>query len=180
MTKNQGKEFEEQLKQSAIDQCIYIYRIKDVPPLMLKPNTKVSKNDFDSFIYKKPNLFPVELKSTKNKSVQFNEKIIKKHQITALDNASKYDGIIAGFIFNFREHNNETYFVHIQDFIKLKYHAENQIKEHIYKSKLNRSSISLDNCREIGVQLHNRKKKVKYTYYVNKLLDELIGRYGDK
>jgi len=180
LVKNAGKSFEEQLKQSAIDQGIYIYRIKDVPQMMLKRGARVSKNDFDSFIYKKPNLFPIELKSTQSKSISFNEKIIKSHQIKALEDASKYDGLIAGFIMNFRDFDNETYFVHINEFVKLKYYAENQIKDHKYKSKLNKSSISLDNCREIGVPLLNRKKQVKYTYYVNKLLDELIERYGVK
>lgn len=180
MAKNAGKSFEEQLKQSAVDQGIYIYRIKDVPQLMLKRGAKVSKNDFDTFIYKKPNLFPVELKSTQGKSISFSESIIKNHQIKALEHAAQYEGLIAGFLMNFREWDNETYFIHIKDFVKLKYIAENQIKEHTYKSKINKSSISLDNCREIGVPLLNRKKQVKYTYYVNKLLDDLIVRYGDK
>lgn len=177
---NQGKNLETDLKMSAKQQGLFFYRIKDVNPLFLKSNTKVSKNDFDSFIYKKPNLFPIELKSTQSKSISFNEKIIKSHQIKALEDAAKYDGLIAGFIMNFRGFNNETYFIHINEFVKLKFNAENQIKEHTYKSKLNKSSISLDNCREIGVQVLNKKKQVKYTYYVNKLLDELIDMYGDK
>ncbi|MCA1027079.1 Holliday junction resolvase RecU [Cytobacillus kochii] len=175
----EGKQFEEDLKKSASDQSIFFYRIKDVNPMFLKANTAVSKNDFDCFIYKKPNLFPVELKSTKAKSVSFSEKIIKKHQIKALENASKYDGLVAGFIFNFRAYDNSTYYVPINEFLKYKYIAENQIKEHTYKAKVNKSSISLDICEEIGIEISNVKKKVRYRYYINSLLEKLINRNGE-
>jgi penicillin-binding protein-related factor A (putative recombinase) len=179
LVKNAGKSFEEQLQTSANEQGIYFYRIKDVPPLMLKPNAKVSQNDFDSFVYRKPNLFPIELKSTQGKSVSFQEKIIKKHQILALEDAAKYDGIIAGFIFNFREYENFTCFVHIKDFLEIKYLSENEIKEHRFKSKLNKSSIGLDICKEVGIEIRNVKKKVKYRYYINSLLDSLIDKYSN-
>lgn len=179
MAKNQGKEFEEQMKASAKDQGIFFYRVKDVPPTLLKPNARVSKNDFDSFIYRKPNLFPIEFKSTKSKSISFEEKIIKKHQIEALKEAVEYDGLIAGFIFNFREYDNATYFVHINDFLHYKNIAENEL-EHTYKSKVNKSSIPLDICKEIGVEVVNVKKVRKYRYYINKLLDELIEKFNSK
>jgi penicillin-binding protein-related factor A (putative recombinase) len=179
LSKNPGKEFEEQLKQSAKDQEIFFYRIKDVNPLFLKPNAKVSQNNFDSFIYKKPNLFPVELKSTGQKSISFDEKIIKKHQIQALEDAAKSDGVIAGFIFNFREYDNATYFVHIRDFLEIQHLSENEIKEHRFNSKLNKSSIGLDICKEVGIDIRNFKKKVKYTYYINSLLDSLIDKYSN-
>jgi penicillin-binding protein-related factor A (putative recombinase) len=146
---------------------------------MLKPNAKVSQNDFDSFVYRKPNLFPIELKSTKGKSISFQEKIIKKHQIEALDDAAKYDGIIAGFIFNFREYDNATYFVHIRDFLEIKYLSENEITEHRFKCKLNKSSIGLDICKEVGIEIRNVKKKIKYRYYINSLLDSLIDKYNN-
>jgi penicillin-binding protein-related factor A (putative recombinase) len=178
LTKNPGKEFEEQLKQSAKDQGIFFYRIKDVNPLFLKPNAKVSQNNFDSFIYKKPNLFPVGMKSTAQKSISFEEKIIKKHQIQALKEADEYDGVIAGFIFNFREYDNFTVFVHIKTFLEIKYLSENEISEHRFKSKLNKSSIGLDICKEVGIEIRNVKKKVKYRYYINSLLDSLIEKYN--
>jgi penicillin-binding protein-related factor A (putative recombinase) len=87
LAKNTGKNFEEELKTSAAEQGIFFYRIKDVNPMFLKANARVSKNDFDSFIYKKPNLFPIEFKSTGNRSISFDEKIIKQHQIDALKNS---------------------------------------------------------------------------------------------
>jgi penicillin-binding protein-related factor A (putative recombinase) len=174
---NAGKEFETDLKISAKEQGIYFYRIKDVPTIMLKANAKVSQNDFDSFIYKYPNLFPVELKSTGQRSISFDNKIIKKHQIQALKEAAEYKGLIAGFIFNFREYDNFTTFIHITDFLEIQYLSQLQISEHRFKSKLNKSSIGLDICKEVGTEIYNVKKAKRYRYYVNKLLDELIQKY---
>ena len=180
MAKNYGKNLEMDLKTSAKEQGIFFYRIKDVNPMFLKPKASVSKNDYDSFIYRKPNLFPTEFKSTAQKSISFDEKIIKSHQIKALTNAATYEGLIAGFIFNFREYSNQTYFVHIEDFNKIKYIADNGITDHTYESKINKSSIGLDTCREVGVEIKNVKKKVKYRYYIGQMLDELAEKYGDK
>jgi penicillin-binding protein-related factor A (putative recombinase) len=177
LAKNVGKEFEVDLKTSATEQGVFFYRIKDVNPMFLKPNTRVSKNDFDSFIYKKPNLFPVELKSSGQRSISFDEKIIKQHQIDALKEAAEYDGLIAGFIFNFREYDNFTCFVHIKDFLEIQHLSQSKISEHRFKSKLNKSSIGLDICKEVGIEIHSVKKKVKYRYYIGKLLDELIDKY---
>jgi penicillin-binding protein-related factor A (putative recombinase) len=176
MIKNAGKVLENDIQKSCQEQNVYFYRIKDVNPMMLKPHARVSKNDFDAFIYRKPNLFPVELKSTKAKSISFSESIIKAHQIEALAKAATYDGLIAGFLFNFRECDNSTYFVHINDFIKYKNIAENEL-DHTYISKVNKSSIPIGICEEIGIKVENVKKKVNYRYYIGKLLDELIEKY---
>lgn len=176
--KNPGKEFEESLKQSADEQGVFFYRIKDVNPMFLKPNAKVGKNDYDSFAYKYPNLFPIELKSSGQRSISFDEKIIKSHQVKALHNAVQYDGLIAGFIFNFREYDNFTAFVHIRDFLEIKELSQKQISEHRFKSKLNKSSIGLDVVKEVGIEIKNVKKKVRHRYYVSQLLDELIKKFG--
>jgi penicillin-binding protein-related factor A (putative recombinase) len=177
LSKNVGKVFEEDLKKSADEQGIFFYRIKDVNPMFLKPNTRVSKNDFDSFIYKKPNLFPIELKSSGQRSVSFDEKIIKQHQIDALKEAAEYEGLIAGFIFNFREYDNFTVFIHIKDFLEIQYLSQSKISEHRFKSKLNKSSIGLDICKEVGIEIHSVKKTTRHRYYINKLLDQLIEKY---
>ena len=175
---NPGKILEQDLQNSAKEQSIFFYRIKDVNPMFLKPNSNVSKNDYDSFIYRKPNLFPVEFKSTGQRSVSYDEKIIKAHQIKALTDAATYEGLIAGFIFNFREYGNFTCFVHIEDFNRIKYIADNGITDHEYTSKINKSSIGLDICKEVGIEIKNVQKKVRYRYYINLLLDELIEKYS--
>jgi penicillin-binding protein-related factor A (putative recombinase) len=177
LSKNTGKVFEEDLKKSADEQGIFFYRIKDVNPMFLKPNTRVSKNDFDSFIYKKPNLFPIEFKSSGQRSISFDDKIIKQHQITALKEAVEFEGLIAGFIFNFREYDNFTVFVHIKDFLEIQYLSQSKISEHRFKSKLNKSSIGLDVCKEVGIEITNVKKTSRHRYYIGKLLDQLIEKY---
>lgn len=173
----EGKEFEDAIQVSCSEQGTFYSRIKDtfIPP-DLRSRVRVSKNDYDAFIYKFPNLFPVEFKSTKDNKISFSESIIKGHQIESLRKASEYQGLISGFIFNFREHDNYTCFIHIQDFIEYKNIAENGL-EHTYESKVNKASIPIGICKEIGIEIKNVKKKVKYRYLVNKLLDELIIKY---
>ncbi|KIL31964.1 Holliday junction resolvase RecU [Bacillus subtilis] len=170
---NQGKVFEANIEKSAADQKLFFYRIKDVNPMFLKRGAAVSKNKYDCFLFFKGYLFPFELKSTKNKSISFSEKIIKPQQIKYLKEATQYPNIIPGFLFQFREPVNKVYFVHIDDFLTYKNIAEKQL-EHTYKNKVNKSSIPIAICEEIGTEVRLMKKKVNYTYYLNKLCGELI------
>lgn len=172
----EGKKLEEEIEKSCSEQNIFTLRIRDINPMLLKKGAKVPKNKFDYLLYHKLHLFPMELKSTKGKSISFDEKIIKAYQIKSLENAAKFPGVIPGFLFNFREPDNRAFFVHINDFITYKNIAENEL-EHTYRSKVNKSSIPIGICEEVGIEIHNVQKKVKYRYYINKLLDELIGEY---
>lgn len=141
--------------------------------MFLKRGTAVSKNKYDCFLHFNGYLFPFELKSTKNKSISFSEKIIKPQQIKYLKEATQYPNIIPGFLFQFREPENKVYFVHINDFLTYKNIAEKQLK-HTYKNKVNKASIPIAICEEIGTEVRSMKKKVNYTYYLNKLCGELI------
>ncbi|MED1820603.1 hypothetical protein P4V11_16970 [Bacillus subtilis] len=170
---NQGKVFEANIEKSAADQKLFFYRIKDVNPMFLKRGAAVSKNKYDCFLFFKGYLFPFELKSTKDKSIAFREEIIKAQQIKHLKEATQYPNIIPGFLFQFREPENKVYFVHINDFLTYKNIAENQLK-HTYKNKVNKASIPIAICEEIGTEVRSMKKKVNYTYYLNKLCGELI------
>jgi penicillin-binding protein-related factor A (putative recombinase) len=172
----EGKVFEASVEQSASEQSIFYFRVRDVNPMAIKPNFKLPQNKYDCLLYYKDHLFPIEMKSTKGKSFSFSESIIKQHQIDNLLESIKHKGVIAGFLFNFRVEGNPTYFVHIDDFVRYKHTAENQL-EHTYKSKINQHSIPIGICQEIGLEVHNVKKKVKYRYYVNKLFDDLIEKY---
>lgn len=170
---NQGKVFEANIEKSAVNQKLFFYRIKDVNPMFLKRGAAVSKNKYDCFLHFNGYLFPFELKSTKNKSISFSKKIIKGQQIKHLKEAAQYPNIIPGFLFQFREPENKVYFVHIDDFLIYKNIAEKQLK-HTYKNKVNKSSIPITICEEIGTEVRWMKKKVNYTYYLNKLCGELI------
>lgn len=176
MSTNKGKEFENAIEVSCKEQKVFYFRVRDVNPMALKANFTVPKNKFDSLIYYKSFLFPIEFKSTKDNKFSFSESIIKKHQIESLKEAATYDGVIAGFLFNFREPENKVFFVHIDDFITYKNIAENKL-DHTYKSRVNKSSIPIGICEEIGIEVTSVKKRTKYRYYINKLLNELINKY---
>jgi penicillin-binding protein-related factor A (putative recombinase) len=174
----EGKEFEQSIETSAAEQSIFYFRVRDVNlPPDVRMRVKLPQNKYDSLLFYKHHLFTVEMKSTKSKSVSFSESIIKQHQIDNLLEATKYDGVIAGFLFNFREPENKSYFVHISEFVKYKHIAENQL-EHTYQSKINKSSIPIGICQEIGIELRNVKKVKKYRYYLKMLFDELIEKYS--
>lgn len=186
MSKNPGKEFEAQFESSANSvENMFFYRIKDVLHTSLKPGARVSKNKFDSFIYKHPNLVCVELKSVQSKSIGFQKdkldkrnKHIKWHQIDSLQKAVDTYGIIAGFVFNFRmEDSEETYFIHIDQFLEYKNVAENKL-EHTYKSKVNEKSITLDICREIGMSIRGVKARTRYSYHLKDFINRLQEKYN--
>lgn len=92
-----------------------------------------------------------------------------------LEAASKYEGVLPGFLFNFREPENRVFFVHINDFLTYKNIAENQL-EHTYISKVNKSSIPIGICEEIGTEVRWMKKKVNYTYYINKMCESIVSK----
>nr|WP_197498912.1 Holliday junction resolvase RecU [Mycobacterium sp. E3298] len=125
-------------------------------------------------MFSKGHLFTLEQKSTKDKSISFSEKIIKKHQIENLLKADTYDDVISGFLFNFREPENKVYFVPIKDFVAYKNVAENEIKDHTYKSKVNKSSIPISICEEVGIEIAWRKKTKRYHYHLREFIEQAI------
>ena len=178
LAKSEGKLFETDIESSCLEQKIFYFRVRDVNPMALKPKFKLPQNRYDCLIYHKGYLFPIEMKSTKAKSISLQESVIKEHQIKNLTEASTYEHVIPGFLMNFREPINQTFFIHIKDFITYKHIAENGL-EHTYHSKVNKSSIPLDICKEIGTELTGVKKQVRYRYYINKLIDDLIEKFGE-
>ena len=132
---NEGKDFENQIKLSIEKDGYFYHRLKDAAqsfnPSQLSNLRFSSKNPYDCFLYAYPTLFALELKSTKSTSfsfwrADFEDKsksqtfLIHKHQIEGLLNASKYEGVIAGLILNFRNVNH-TYFWRIDDFLITNY-----------------------------------------------------------
>ncbi|MGM9988304.1 MAG: hypothetical protein ACI35O_13900 [Bacillaceae bacterium] len=146
-------------------------------PPDLRTRVKLPQNKYDCLIYTKGHLFPIEMKSTKSKSISFSESIIKQNQIDNLVEANKYEGVIPGFLFNFRlEDKHRTFFVHIEDFEKIRYISQNEL-DHTYKGRINKSSISFSVCEEVGIEVSGILKKKNYRWYVNKLIQNLIDKY---
>ncbi|WP_409971842.1 Holliday junction resolvase RecU [Bacillus sp. Bva_UNVM-123] len=168
--KNEGKLFEQDVETSCNEQNIFYFRVRDVKlPPDVRMRVKLPQNKFDCLLYYKDHLFPIEMKSTKDKSISLKEHMIKQHQITSLKESTKYNGVIAGFLLNFREPETRTFFIHIDEFIKYKNIAENQLS-HTYKSRINESSIPLRICEEIGVEVRSVLKNVRYRHYMNKFI----------
>lgn len=170
----EGKVLESSVEQSCSDQMVFYFRVRDVflPP-DVRLRVKLPQNKYDALLFYNQHLFPVEMKSTKDNKISFSESMIKANQIRNLKEATKYPNVIPGFIFNFRENENKTFFIHIDKFLEYKNIAENKL-EHTYKSKVNRASIPIGICEEIGIEIVNVKKVKNFRYYINKLCDELI------
>lgn len=131
MAKNVGKIFEESVKQS-IPHHILTIRLNDSPQAFKQSNLTrfTPKNPFDYICFdsKSKTLFCLELKSTSNKYMGFEDihsdeeqnSMIHKHQILGLLKCSSYENVVAGFLLNFRLPENElTYFIEINDFKKM-------------------------------------------------------------
>jgi penicillin-binding protein-related factor A (putative recombinase) len=183
MASKDGKIFEANLEDS-IKSCkpkIFYSRIKDTfIPFELRGKVRTSKNPYDCLMYSDGHLFTFELKSTESKSVSFSESIIKEHQITNLQDANLCEGVISGFIFNFRIDEPKTYFIHIEDFMKYKLIAQAEFAVHSYKSKINKSSMPLAICEEIGIEIKSTLKKVNYRYHMKEFIIKAISKYGAK
>ena len=89
---NSGKKFETDIENSAKEQKIFHFRVRDVNlPLDVRMGGKVKipKNKYDALLYYKDTLLPVELKSVNAKSISLSESMIKAHQLKNLEEASK-------------------------------------------------------------------------------------------
>jgi len=156
---NEGKRFEQNFKKS-IPADVYCLRLTDSSPAGFGENENMRfsiQSPFDFILYKNGKMFALELKSIKGKSISFSgsSPMIKPHQVKALTQAAKF-GIIAGFIFNFRE--NGTYFLTIQKF-------------NDFVSSTTRKSIDLSHCKFEGIEMYETKLKVNSRYDTERLFE---------
>ncbi len=147
-------------------------------------------NDYDMFLFLKY-LFPMELKSSGIDAFSFGNvmptteewkgksdgglnveekkeiksiwkgKTIKLNQVVGLRKASVYNGVYAGFLFNFRKKDNETYWLNIEDF--LRFHKDT-----------NKVSINKKDVIEYGgIKTNQTLKRIHYKYNVIQLLCDI-------
>lgn len=91
--------------------------------------------------------------------------MIKLNQIDGLSESNKYDGIFAGFVFDFRNTEN-TYWLSINDF--------NLFLLNNDKKSINEKDI----IKYKGIKIDKTKKRVKYTYDIYKLLNEIVRNFN--
>lgn len=178
MAANEGKKFEKDIKESCENQGIWIIRLSDSSLSWQHERTSrfTVNNPCDFLAFQKPNLFAIECKSTKYKSMSFStnpdEKsvMIKAHQINSLINFSLVDGIYAGFILNFRNDEDVskgiTYWWSIQDFSDF---INNTDKQSINK---------LDVIQHNGIIIEQKLKRVRFTYNIEKLINDITMNGG--
>ena len=175
MSKSVGKIFEESVKKSVPDYILTI-RLNDSPQAFKQSNltrfTPKTPFDYICFDTKSRTLFCLELKSTCNKYMGFEDinsdeeqnKMIHKHQTLGLLKCSAYSGVVAGFLFNFRLSDNEiTYFMEINQFQKM-------------CESINKKSFNIADAILYGaVKIDGFKKRTRWYWY----LDDFFKSYNN-
>ena len=118
-----------------------------------------AKNICDFVVSYKGKMMLLELKSVLKSSLPFGN--IKNSQIEGLTKAFNKNAshMFIGFLVNFRDHE-ETYFMSIDQF--------NQ-----YVTEAERKSIPIDYFRNNCILVEQKKKKVRYSYDIEKFMDRL-------
>ena len=158
MANNIGKKFENNWKASMPNDIFY-YRLKDqAQSFGGASKLRFSlKNPCDCFLFKSPTLFALELKSVGTSSISFEKTkeekgVIHFHQIEGLRNFRHSDG------------TENCYFIHINDF--------DMMINSLDKKSFNEKDLSKYN----PIIIENRKKKVNYTYNIEKFICNVYER----
>ena len=173
IAKNEGKRFEDAFIKSVPDHVL-VKRLNDnASSWSGGTNTRfASKNECDYILFddNTRTFYGLEMKSTKHNSLTFwredfedkNKKQvfqIRKCQIQGLEKWSKHRGVF-GFIINFRDDNNKTYFINISDFLD-------------YTSSISKKSINKNDILQMNhIEIENSLLRTNYRYNVEKFLQE--------
>jgi hypothetical protein len=157
-----GQNFEQQIKKSAPDYVLF-HRLPDPAQSFINSNqlrfSRKNKFDYIAWDSHRHILYALELKTVKDKSISFertkgeSSKVIHHYQIEGLNEWNKYDGIVCGFIIEFRKIET-TVFIDIADFNKL-------------INIIPKKSFNFDDLKEYGIKYQNidqRKVRTQYTY----------------
>lgn len=103
-------------------------------------------------------LFLIECKSTKGTSIPLT--MVRDNQIKGLQEASKHK-LVAGFLINFRNDNNDTFFIDIEKFTNM--------IETIDKKSFNIKDLISNNATRIQCE----KKRTRYKYDIQGMVNDL-------
>lgn len=173
IAKNEGKRFEDAFVKSIPD-YVLVKRLNDnASSWSGGTNTRfTSKNECDYILFNDhtKTFYGLEMKSTKHSSLTFWRRDfedkdkkqtfqIRKCQIQGLEKWSKHNGVF-GFIINFRDCQNETYFINIGDFLN-------------YTSSLSKKSINKYDILQMSpIKIESNLVRTNYRYDVEKFLNE--------
>ena len=148
------------MKDSVPNTC-WIYRFRaNAASFGNGNNTRFASSNICDYLLFDDNsrtLYLLELKSTKSTSLPLS--MIRDNQIKSRQEASEHN-LVAGFICNFRNENNDTFFIEICDFVKM--------MENINKKSFNINDLKNNNA----IQINSRKKRTRYTYDIQKFVNE--------
>lgn len=176
MAGNNGKRFEGNFKKSALNQGLFFERFIDSNKFNFGEGTRFTpQNPSDCFIFDTECLYYIELKSTIGTSISFNQPctekgkgtyMIKPHQVNALLERSNYPNVYCMLILDYADRVTKggttieggTYAIPIKTFVD-------------WANSVDKKSINLNDCQEIGIQVPRKRKKINYTYDIKTVLD---------
>ena len=161
IAQNEGKKFEQDFANSVNKDECWLYRLRDnAASFGGSTNTRfASSNICDYIMYhnKTRTLYLLEMKSTKSSSIPYT--MIRDNQIKELTESSKHM-LVAGFILNYREKQNATYFMLIDDFNDM-------------KSELKKKSFNIEDLEKYGaIKINSTKKRTRYVYDIDGFIRE--------
>lgn len=158
---NSGKIFEADIKASVPERC-WIYRLRDNASSFAGGQyTRFTSSNICDFLLlddKTKTLYLLECKSTKGTSVPLN--MIRDNQVKGLQEASEHC-LVAGLIVNFRNENNDTFFVMIDDFVDM--------VKNIGKKSFNIKDLQNYNA----IRIDCKKKRSRYKYDIAGFCSEI-------
>lgn len=177
---NNGKKFENAIKNSTTKQGILFERFQDSNKFNQGNNDKIRftlNSPCDCFMFDGYCLYYIELKSTIGTSISFNQPctekggtpMIKAHQINSLLERQKYDNVFAGLLLDFADRVNSkgevieggTYYIPIDVFVG-------------WTKCVPKKSINKMDCEAIGIKVERKLKRVNYDYDIKKLLNDIV------
>lgn len=149
--KGPGKIFEANMWAS-IPKDTFFYRMKDDTS-----GFAGISNPGDCIIYSDGYMYVLELKTTKTTNVPVAN--LSDMQIKKLSEYSRMPGVVAGFVFNFREQpDNPTYFISGDT-------IANSIKNGI-------KSFNITYCQANGTEIQSTLKKIHHKYHIAEWLKQ--------
>ena len=164
--KSEGKLFEEQFKKNAPDYAM-VYRLPDQAQVYAYSDkirfTQKNPCDYLMWDSRARQLYWLELKSTKSKSISFertkdDKGMIHNHQIAGLERFSKWAGVICGFVIEYRSETDPlTIFIEINNFIQL-------------LRRMPKKSFTVEDLKTYEIPymvIPQTKKRVRYSYDID-------------
>lgn len=86
--------------------------------------------------------------------------MIRENQVIGLKEASKHN-LVAGILINFRNENNDTFFMLIEEYLEL-------------VNEIHKKSFNISDLEKAGItRIQSERKRTRYRYNINKMVEEL-------